>query len=81
MKYTYVLLCADKKLYIGSTADLKKRLIRHKRGLVAATKNRLPVNLIYYEACLSMRAARKREKYFKTGFGRRFLNNRINIPR
>ena len=74
MKYTYVLLCSDEKLYIGCTADLRKRLTRHKRGQVAATKNRLPVKLIYYEACLSVGAARKREKYFKTGFGRRYLN-------
>ncbi|MCH7951584.1 GIY-YIG nuclease family protein [Patescibacteria group bacterium] len=81
MKYTYVLLCADKKLYIGSTADLIKWINKHKKGQVKSTKKRLPIKLVYYEACLSMEAARKREKYFRTGFGRRFLRNRINDPR
>lgn len=79
MKYTYILLCADKKLYVGSTSDLRSRLLRHKAGKVTATKYRLPVELVYYEACLSMVFARKREKYFKTGFGRSFLKKRIAI--
>jgi putative endonuclease len=81
MKYTYVLECADGKFYIGSTSDLTKRVLRHKKGQVNATKSRLPVKLVYYEACLSLHLAKKREKYFKTGFGRRFLKNRINNPR
>jgi len=77
MKYTYVLLCSDKKHYIGSTNDLKRRFLKHKKGQVQATKNRLPVKLVYYEACLSLVKARRREKYFKTGFGRRYLKSRI----
>jgi len=77
MKYTYVLSCSDKQLYVGSTVDLKARLNRHRVGQVPATRNRLPVQLVYYEACLDMNLARKREKYFKTGFGRRFLKSRL----
>jgi len=38
---------------------------------------RRPLSLIYYEACLDEDDAIKREKYFKSGFGRRFLRNRI----
>ena len=64
-------------LYIGFTKDLKKRLNEHKKGLVTSTKNRLPLKLVYYEACLNKNDAIAREKYFKTGFGRRFLRNRI----
>ena len=63
--------------YIGFTKDLKKRLNEHKKGLVTSTKNRLPLKLVYYEACLNKNDAIAREKYFKTGFGRRFLRNRI----
>jgi len=81
MYYTYVLFCADKKLYTGSSVDLQKRLERHQKGLVLATRKRLPVKLVYYETCLDKSLAIKREKYFKTGFGRRFLKNRIFIPR
>ena len=78
MFYTYVLISKkDKELYIGFTKDLKKRLDEHQKGLVVSTAQRRPLKLIYYEACLNENDAIKREKYFKTGFGRRFLRNRI----
>jgi len=78
MYYTYVLESTkDQKLYIGWTNDLKKRLEKHNSGKVPSTELRKPLKLIYYEACLSKEAAIKREKYFKTGFGRRFLKNRL----
>jgi putative endonuclease len=76
--YTYVLESSkDKKLYIGWTDNLIERMKEHLKGGVFSTKNRLPLQLIYYEACLSKKEAIMREKYFKTGFGRRFLKNRL----
>ncbi len=78
MFYTYVLeSTVDKKLYIGFTGNLKKRVSEHNQGQVMATKSRRPLILIYYEACLNEGKAIKREKYFKTGFGRRYLKERI----
>jgi len=78
MYYTYVLRSkVDSKLYVGYTNDLKKRLTDHNIGLAEATKFRKPLELVYYEACLSKKRAIKREKYFKTGFGGGFLKNRI----
>lgn len=78
MFYTYVLKSKkDHKLYIGYTNDLKKRFEKHCNGLVESTKLRRPLELIYYEACLDKEKAVKREKYFKTGFGRRYLKSRI----
>ena len=78
MFYTYVLLSEnDKDFYIGFTKDLKARLDQHQKGLVSSTVYRRPLKLIYYEACLNKNDAIKREKYFKTGFGRRFLRNRL----
>ena len=78
MYYTYVLRSTvDKKMYIGWTNDLKKRLITHNTGLVESTKYIKPLELIYYEACLSEERAVKREKQLKTGFGRLYLKNRI----
>lgn len=78
MFYTYVLRSKkDKKLYVGFTSDLKKRIERHKNGECSATKNRRPLNLIYYEACNSKYDAMKREKSLKTGFGRAYLKRRI----
>ncbi len=78
MFYTYVLKSEkDSKLYIGFSKDLRKRIKEHNNGLVEATKERRPFKLIYYEACENKDKAIKREKYFKTGFGRRFLKSRI----
>lgn len=78
MFYTYVLISQkDGKLYVGFAEDLKNRISDHNNGLVGSTKSRRPLQLIYYEACVSKDKAIQREKYFKTGFGRRFLKNRI----
>ncbi|MDP2683927.1 MAG: GIY-YIG nuclease family protein [bacterium] len=76
--YTYVLESTkDEKLYIGWINNLEKRFEDHNSEKVNSTKWRSPLNLIYFEACLSKDMAIKREKYFKTGFGRRFLKNRL----
>jgi putative endonuclease len=78
MYYVYVLLSEkDNKFYIGFTKDLKGRLTEHQKGKVPSTKHRRPLKLIYYEASLNESDAIKREKYFKTGYGRRFLKNRL----
>ncbi|MBU0646283.1 GIY-YIG nuclease family protein [Patescibacteria group bacterium] len=79
MHYTYVLKCCEHKLYIGSSSNLRQRIDEHQRRDVSSTRNRRPVQLIYYEACLNKQLALAREKYFKTGFGRSFLNKRIFI--
>ncbi len=79
MYYTYVLQSKkDNKFYIGFTKDLKNRLAFHNSGKVRATAGRRPLSLIYYEACLNEADAVKREKYLKTGYGRRYLNNRLS---
>ena len=78
MYYVYVLHSnKDNKLYTGSTGDLKKRLERHNRGLVLATKARRPLKLIYYEASLSNKDARRREAYLKSAWGKRYLKSRL----
>jgi len=70
MYYVYILISLlDRKLYIGSTPDLKARIDKHEKGFVKATRNRLPIKLIYYEAYTSKIDAMKREKYLKGGKG------------
>lgn len=72
--YTYVLKSVkDGRLYIGSSANVIQRIKQHNAGEVEATKNRRPLQLVYYEARLEKANAQKRERYFKTGFGREFL--------
>lgn len=78
MHYVYVLKSQkDGKFYTGYTNDLKRRFEDHQLGKATSTKHRLPFDLVYYEAGLSKFKALKREKHFKTGFGRKFLKNRI----
>lgn len=78
MFYTYVLRSRkDNKLYIGWSNNLEKRLEKHNGGLVAATRHRLPIELVYYEACLTKDGAIAREKQLKTGFGRAYLKRRL----
>ena len=78
MFYTYVLQSEkDNNFYVGFTKDLKLRFEQHVKGQVDSTKDRKPLNLIYYEACLTQEDATKREKYFKTYNGKRFLYKRL----
>jgi putative endonuclease len=61
--YTYVLQSEkDGKFYTGFTENLKLRFEQHNKGLVESTKERRPLKLIYYEACLDRGDATKREK-------------------
>ena len=71
MYYVYVLYSnKDGLLYTGFTPDLKLRLKKHESGLVKATKHRLPIKLIYYEAYEIELDARRREIYLKGGKGK-----------
>ncbi len=71
MYYVYVLFShKDKKLYVGRTNNLKRRIYEHKSGKVVATKHRLPIEFIHYEAYSQWDDANKREKYLKGGNGR-----------
>jgi len=79
MFYTYLLKSnKNGKLYTGSTSDLRKRLKEHNSGKSNYTKKNIPYELIYYEACLSEQDARARERYLKTGMGKRYLKNRLS---
>jgi len=78
MHYVYVLHSAkDQNLYTGVTSDLRKRLDEHNKGYVRSTKHRRPFTLIYYEACLNKEDAERREKYLKSGMGKRYLKQRL----
>lgn len=71
MYYVYVLISLkDRQLYVGYTRDLKRRLSEHQGGKSAATKYRLPVELVYYEAYQRWSDAKRREKFLKGGAGR-----------
>ncbi len=65
--FVYILECADKTLYVGSTSDLDKRLHAHNHLKSGAhyTKIRRPVSLKYSEAFTQFGKARAREAEIK----------------
>ncbi|MBN1546546.1 MAG: GIY-YIG nuclease family protein [Syntrophaceae bacterium] len=67
----------DNRFYSGFTNNLKLRFEKHEKGFVESTKNRRPLKLIYYEACIDEHDAIKREKYFKTYHGKQYLHRRL----
>lgn len=73
MHYIYLLTTKNNKSYIGCTSDIKKRLTRHQRGQVPATKDLRPLKLISYIVLKNKYTAFKLEKYFKSGSGRAFI--------
>lgn len=78
MFYVYILFSLrDRKLYTGFTTDLRKRLQEHNRGLVPATKNRRPLKLIYCEVFIDEKDAIIKEKYYKSGPGRKYFKRHL----
>jgi len=59
----------DNLYYVGYSSDLKNRLEQHNNGLVPSTKNRRPLQLVYYEACLNQQDATHRRKVSKNFLG------------
>lgn len=78
MYYTYLMRSEkDMKWYTGSTQNLRKRVAEHNAGKTISTKDRRPFELIYYEASIDQQDALAREKYLKSGTGKRYLKNRL----
>lgn len=81
-KMWYVYLLKSKKTgnwYIGSTNSLQKRILKHNLKKNKSTKYGAPWKLIYCEIGLNKQDARAREKYLKSGMGRRYLKNRLKF--
>ena len=78
MYFVYILYShKDNKLYIGYTEDLENRFSLHTNGIITSTKNRRPLELIYYEAYRNQLDAKKREIFLKSGSGHRFIKKQM----
>ncbi|TSC81805.1 MAG: putative endonuclease [Parcubacteria group bacterium Gr01-1014_20] len=76
--FTYILQSKkDGWFYTGYTSNLEERLVLHNNGKVESTMYRLPLKLVYYEACLNQQDATHREKYLKTAWGKRYIKSRL----
>lgn len=78
MFYAYV-LCSlkDGSLYKGHCENLEGRLKQHNAGLTKSIKNKTPFKIVYCESFSLREEAIKREKYFKSAAGRRFLKSKL----
>ncbi len=78
MYYVYVLKSEKSgQWYTGYTDNLRKRVSQHNKKESTWTKRMVPWTLIYYEACLDEGDARAREKYLKSGLGKKYLKKRL----
>ena len=76
--FVYVLISEqDNSWYIGYTSNLNERLKQHNSGKTITTSKKMPWIILYYEVSFNKEDAIAREKYLKSGMGRRFLKNRL----
>jgi len=78
MEFVYILRSEkDRKLYIGLTNNLTRRLEEHNTGRVFSTKGRKPMKIVRVEEYSNRKEAAEREKFLKTGQGRELLKKII----
>jgi putative endonuclease len=79
MWYTYILeSIKNKNFYIGSTDDLKRRFKEHNQGRGGKyTKKQGKFKIVFYEAYVDKKDALKAEKFFKSGYGREIIKDKL----
>ena len=69
----------DLQLYIGSTSDLHRRLVKHNKSQSPATRYRVPFDRVYHEAYSAEADARSREHSLTVrGSGLNQLKRRVS---
>ena len=64
--------------YVGITDNLERRLFQHNHGRSKATKGFAPFVLLNVEQFPNKKETRIREKFLKSGIGRKFLDNLVS---
>lgn len=78
--YAYVLRSLrDGSLYKGHCSDLEVRLNQHNLGKTKSIKHLVPFEIVYFEEFDNLVESIKREKYFKSASGRRFLKIKLKV--
>ena len=67
-----------KKRYIGITNNLNRRLKQHSQQGTTVNKLLGDFELVHTETFSNYKEARIREKFFKSGKGREWMNNNLN---
>lgn len=77
MHFVYILKLDDKDFYVGQTADLNARIIKHRKGDVPSTSHHKSVKVAWYAVFEKKETAIAFEKYLKSGAGRAFRNSHL----
>jgi putative endonuclease len=66
------------RTYTGVAVDVNERLKRHNDGHVPASRPYRPYEIIYAEACPTLKEARQRERFYKSTTGHRRIREIIS---
>jgi putative endonuclease len=78
MYYTYVLISINHDyLYKGHCENLDERLKEHNSGMTESIRPYVPFKVGYIERFDTREEAIRRERYFKTAAGRRFIKDKL----
>jgi putative endonuclease len=70
----------DSSYYIGSTSNIKKRLVEHNQGKTKSIKHKIPYKIVYIEIYVNKTVARKREIELKNNsFKKKEIIDRIKV--
>jgi|TARA_B100000315_G_C14367474_1_gene491340 putative endonuclease len=64
--------------YVGMSSNVTKRFNAHNNKKVHSTKHFAPFKLILVESFPDRTTARRREKYYKTGFGKKVWMKKVS---
>ena len=78
MGYIYILRCSDGSYYVGSSANIEKRLVAHKTAKVKYTKSSLPIKLIFVKEFQSYAEAKRFEYKVKSWKKRRSIEKMLS---
>ena len=78
MYYVYALWSeSHDKIYVGMSSNPDRRLNEHNNGKSKFTRKYRPWYRFYMEEVLDLESARKKEKYNKSGWGRKILLTKL----
>ena len=81
MAWLYILGLSNGKYYIGSTTNLKQRLIDHSLGKSTFTRKFLPIELKFSQKFPDISSAYKMERYLKKLKSRKIIEKIIYLQK
>jgi putative endonuclease len=78
MFFVYIIVSQVRNLrfYVGMTRDVENRLKEHNNKRTFSTKGYVPWELFFMEEFTTRHKARAREKYYKSGIGKKRIKQK-----